>query len=162
MLMHERAEILGDRAAFQETRILQMMRKPLEVSGELVYRAPDYLRKTVVQPEFEELEVVGQRLYLGDRDSRRRLHVDQHPVLAGMVAAIRGTLSGDLVSLEDHFEHDFNGTQGAWRLDLTPRSIEVAEFIKAVTIEGEGSRLLRVETRYANGDISLMQMQSME
>jgi len=160
--MNERAAVLDGRAAFHETRTLQAMRRPVEISGELIYRAPDYLRKTVFQPEFEEMEVVGQRLYLGDLESRRRFHVDQHPALAGMVAAIRGTLSGDLISLEEHFEHSFSGERGSWRLGLTPRSFDVAEYIEKVTIEGEGSRLLRVETRYASGDLSLMRMQAVE
>lgn len=161
-LMNERAAVIDERATFQETRILQMMRKPLEVSGELFYRAPDYLRKTVLRPEYNEMEVVGQRLLLADSESRQRFHVNQHPALAGMVAAIRGALAGDLTSLEVHFVPSFEGTEGAWRLDLTPRSPDVAEHIESIIIEGDGRRLMRMETRYPSGDLSLMRMQPIE
>ena len=161
-LMNERATVLEGRATFEETRTVQVMRTPLEISGELVYRAPDYLRKTVFLPVFEEMEVVGKRLYLTDGESRRRFHVDQHPALAAVVAAIRGTLSGELSAIEVYFQHFFSGTQASWRLDLTPHSVEVAEHLEKLRIEGEGRQVLKVETRYANGDVSLMRMQSIE
>jgi hypothetical protein len=162
VLMNERATVPGGRATFEEARTLRVMRAPMEISGELIYQAPDYLRKTVFQPMFEEMEVVGKRLYLADRESRRRFHVDQHPVLAAVVAAIRGTLSGDLSAIEEHFRHSFSGTLALWHLDLTPHSFDVAEHLEKVTIEGEGRQLLKVETRYANGDVSLMRMQTVE
>lgn len=163
VLMSERAMIPTGYATFQETRRLKVMHTPLEISGELTYRAPDYLRKTVVHPMFEEMEVVGRRLYLSDLDNnRRRLHLDQHPALAGMVAAILGTLSGNLSAVEQHFRHSFRGTQDSWRLDLTPHSIDLSQVIEKVSIEGEGSRVLQVETRYASGDVSLMRIHSAE
>ncbi len=146
------------RARFNETQNLAMLDRPLESSGELVFRAPDHLEKRTTSPGHEVLVADGDRVTL-DRDGQRQsLSLADYPQVAALVDSIRGTLSGDRAALERAFTLAVSGSAGAWRLALAPRGAAVAKLVKGITIEGAQGRVQRVEIEQADGDRSLMQI----
>lgn len=158
-LMRERSEVTGGKASFEETRSLEMLSDPLQLEGTLVYRAPDYVRKTITHPQRQELEVTGDQVTVTeDGREQRQFQTDDHPALSGLVTAIRGTLAGNLDSLERHFEVTFQGRRGDWELLLLPSRERLSEAISRIVIRGDGPALRRVEVREANGDSSVMRI----
>ena len=72
----------------------------------------------------------------------------------------RGTLAGDLERLRRYFEVELRGHMDAWQLRLTPRTPELAEYLSAVVMRGREGTVTSVETLEANGDRSVMMLES--
>lgn len=157
-LMRERSEVTEERAEFEETRSVRELREPLQLEGTLVYRAPDYVRKTVTSPERDELEIVDDRIGITNARGYREFEVGEYSELTGIVAAIRGTLAGDLDILERYFRVAFEGERAGWELTLIPRSEALAEAVEEIVIRGDGPDVQRIATREPNGDSSVMRI----
>jgi hypothetical protein len=162
-LMQLLTQVKERHATFTEEKRLAALTEPLVASGDLDYRAPSYLRKrtlTPVQAE-ETIEVDGNQLQLikpADKINQS-LSLDSYPEIKIMVAAIRGSLSGDIATLREFYEVGFSGTRAEWELTLVPRSKRVREFLRVINIGGKDDRLYRVETVEGSGDSSLMTVQ---
>lgn len=157
-LMEARALVAAEHAVFSESRHLQVMPEPVNIKGELDYRAPDYMSKTVLEPEFQKIEISGDRVIMANARGQRRLHVNDHPALEGVAAAILGMLSGNRGMLENRFALEFDSTREGWRLDLLPKIPGLRDQIERIRFEGEGASLLRMHTYHADGDTSLMRI----
>jgi Outer membrane lipoprotein carrier protein LolA-like len=68
-------------------------------------------------------------------------------------AGLFNLLTGDVRALDAHYTvaRSPDAANGAWRLRLTPRSAQMAQFISHIEIGG-CERVERVEVRQANGD----------
>ena len=88
------------------------------------------------------------------------VNLREHPVLRAFVESYRGTLAGDLETLSRHFELELGGHMDAWQLRLTPRNLELAEYLSAVVLRGREGTVTSVETLEANGDRSVMTLES--
>jgi len=142
---------------FTERKYLSILSEPLVLEGTVRYQAPDFVRKEYDDPESEAYEVRGDDLTIELPDGRRRdLSIDEHPVLRAFVESYRGTLAGDRETLSRYFDLVLSGPMDAWRLRLTPRPPELAEYLRAVVIHGSGGKVLRVETLESSGDRSVM------
>lgn len=157
-LMAARAEVTGGRARFREVHHDELLDEPVERTGTLVYRAPDYVRKSVTGAEGRTVEVHGDRVRIGDGDGddQRRLRIDDHPALAGAVAAFRATLAGDLAALREHYTVDFEGGRDDWTLTYRPSTEALAERLERIVIRGHGREISEVETRETDGRWRLM------
>lgn len=156
-LMGALAKVRAAEGRFVEHKYLSILSEPLVLEGTVRYRAPDLVRKEYDDPDSESYEVNGDILTIELPDGRRRdLSIDEHPVLRAFVESYRGTLAGDLETLNRHFELALSGPMDGWRLRLTPRGPELAEHLKAVLVHGRGADVLRVETLESSGDRSVM------
>lgn len=147
-----------ERARFNETQSLAMLDRPLESSGELLFRPPDHLEKRTLAPRRERLVADGDRVSLEHGGQTQTLSLAQYPQVAVLVDAIRGTLAGDRAALERGYTLALTGSAQAWRLVLTPRDPAVAKLVTGITIQGRQGRVERVEVDQADGDHSLMQI----
>ncbi len=146
-------------ALFTETKTLAALRAPLRSSGRLTYTRPDRFAKITEWPRAEVLTVTGGHAALSlDGGPARRLSFSDQPALAGLAAAILGTLSGNLVLLRRWYHVRLSGDLGGWRLALTPRGKGLAGFVRAVSLRGIGGHIREVRTVAANGDRSVMQI----
>ena len=156
-VMSELAKVQGAEGRFTERKYLSILTEPLVLEGTVRYRAPDYVKKEYDDPESESYEVRGDDLIIELPDGRRRdLSIDQHPVLRAFVESYRGTLAGDLETLQRYFDLVLSGSVDDWQLRLTPRLPELAEYLSAVVMHGNGGRVFRVDTFEASGDRSVM------
>lgn len=151
-LMAAREQVVTERVAFRETRSADMLAEPQELSGTLVYRAPDYVRKSVAEPQRQFIEVMGERVVVYDGERERRLAVGDHPALTGIVIALRATLSGDGERVRDHYEVAFEGDRDSWEMTYTPLDDALAEHIERMVMSGQGAQIHVVETREAGGE----------
>ncbi len=160
-LMHKLSQVRDAGGEFTERKFISILDEPLILEGRVRYRAPDYMRKEYHDPDSESYEVRGDNLTIEFPDGRRRdLSIDEHPILRAFVESYRGTLAGDLERLRRYFEVELGGHMDAWQLRLTPGTPELAEYLSAVVVRGREGTVTSVETLEANGDRSVMMLES--
>jgi hypothetical protein len=155
-LMGQLAAVESRRVSYSEERHLSLLGVPLQSSGELIYRAPDYLKKTVDEGGLGSYEIDGDRLRIEESGEFRELPLSEHPALEAFVASFRATLAGDLLTLQRYYRLALSGSASDWTLTLVPTELSMATVIREVTIRGSGDRLHQVETLEAGGDSSTM------
>ena len=156
-LMQKLSEVRNAEGNFTERKYFSILNDPLILTGRVVYRAPDYVRKEYDGPGSENYEVRGDNLTVEYADGRRReLSIDEHPLLRAFVESYRATLAGDLERLHRDFDVEVSGPMDAWQLRLTPRNPELAEFLSAVVMGGREGTVYSVETLEAGADRTVM------
>ncbi len=143
---------------FVEHKYLQLLTRPVQSSGELIYDAPDRLEKRTTQPRLESLVVAGERLTMTRDGHSRTFDLASHPQALPFVESIRATLAGNRPALEALFHLQFSGDPARWTLRLTPRDAALAGAVREVRIAGAGALLLEVRIDQPDGDHSLMQL----
>ncbi len=154
------ARIPSSTARFTETREIGMLTAPLESSGTLTYRRPDFLEKRTLQPQPEGLRLEGDRLTLTQADgASRTLSVSAMPEIQTYVESIRATLRGDVPTLMRFYEVALEGTLQDWRMQLTPRAEEARRTVQRIVIAGRDAAIRRIEVIQGDGDRSIMTIQ---
>jgi len=159
-LMRELAQTRRSEARFIEHKHLKILDQPLELSGRLLYVAPDRFEKRTLTPKPETLIVDGDSLTIHEtnRSKPRRLRLQDHPAVWGFVESFRATLAGDLPALERFYAVGLQGTRRAWELALVPRVQAMRAVVKQIQIHGGDGSLHRIEITEAHGDRSVMQV----
>jgi len=155
-LMAELSQRRAGEARFVEQRFVSGLDQTLQYSGTLSFTAPDRLARHTVAPRPESFVVEGNKLTLERGGRTRQLMLDAQPELAGMVAALRGTLSGDASVLRQHFKAAPTGTLAQWSLTLVPLDDRLLGVVRQLRIDGRQSELHTVEVQLADGDRSVM------
>ena len=150
--MHALAEVSSSRASFVETRESAMLKKPLVLSGELVYRRPDRLEKHIRKPFVETITIEGSRVLVSraGNDADRVFTLPAGGAAQALIESLRATMAGDLPTLERHFAVAVSGTHSAWSMSLTPRGTTLP--VVRVEFAGKGSRIQRIEVVESGGD----------
>lgn len=145
-------------ARFTERRFIAVLQQPVMSSGTLKFERPHRLEKRTQNPDKEHLLISDGVLVIErpEDNTRRVLMLEQQPALAAFIEGIRATLLGDLETLEKFYALELRGNRNAWRLDLQPRPLKLQKFISSIRIEGADAQVTSIETRQANGDISVM------
>ena len=151
-LMQLLSEVQSSRVQFTETRHSAMLKKPLTLSGQLVYRRPDRLEKHVQAPFVETTTIEGSRVTVtrGDKSADRVMTLPAGSAAQGLIESLRATLAGDLPTLERHFAVAVSGSRSAWSLSLSPRDGTLP--VVRVAFEGTGDRIQKIEVVESGGD----------
>jgi hypothetical protein len=141
---------------FSEVEYLQLLDRPLESSGELLYEAPDRLEKRTQRPKPETL-----LLDHGVLSARRGRHtyvlpLRDYPQVVPFIESIRATLAGDRATLERWFHIEFEGELAHWSMELRPLDPSLASVVKDIRIAGERDAVRTVEIRQSDGDRSVL------
>jgi hypothetical protein len=155
-LMGLLAQTKQGQASFVEERHVQGFAAPLTVSGELDFKAPDFFERRALSPARETLRVQGDQLTWTRGNQRRSMGLDSAPEAAAMVAAIRGTLTGDRATLEKHFAVSLQGVASQWQMDLKPRDSAIQSSVRSINVRGSQGVMSSIEVLLANGDRSMM------
>ncbi len=156
-LMAGLAKARSVRASFTETKTMEILSEPLRSSGTLVYKAPHYLEKRVLAPQPSYYIVDGDQVTIsGAGRQERRLVLFQFPALEAFIAALRGTLAGDLKTLKEYYDVEFTLEAGQWTLRLAPTNDEMRLYVKQIRIFGSGEKVRQIDTVETNGDHSTM------
>lgn len=151
------AGAVPERIAYSETRRLAYLDMPLTSTGELEFRPPDWLRRSV-QGSGESYVITGDAVRIEGNGARREVPLDLHPALRAFAESLRATLAGDLPRLQRYFTVELQGSEPAWRLHLRPRDASVASVIQSIELSGNGTTLRRIETREAGGDVTITEL----
>jgi outer membrane lipoprotein-sorting protein len=162
-IMANLAAMPDRRADFTEEKRLASLTTPLVSQGQLIYRRPAYLEKATVSPRPERLVVSGDTLTIqAGSDPVRQIDLGDHPVVQAMVDTIRGTIAGDLATLERYYRITQQGDRAAWQLTMTPRDPRMAKQIRVIEVTGRGIDVQRILTTQANGDADLLTIHTTE
>jgi outer membrane lipoprotein-sorting protein len=156
VLLEQFSETRSANARFREEKQLALLETPLVVEGTLSYRAPDYLRKEVTQPDHSLFEISGDSLRIETGKEQRTLSLDSHPLIRAFAESYRAILSGNGETLEQHFETELSGTIDDWSLSLVPRDKQARSYIASIIVRGSNGQIRSTETREASGDTTLM------
>ena len=160
-LMQMLASVRSATASFVETRHSPLLKTPLVTRGTLSYRRPDRLEKHVESPRDERIVLQGDGLTIDTPAGSRSVTgiAGRAPGVGALIEAVRAVRAGDLPVLEHDFELAVVGTRDNWRLRLTPRTPDVAQYVSAVTVSGAGARMQSIEVRETSGDRTVMQIE---
>lgn len=159
-LMQLLAKTRSGHASFVETKSIAMLDKPVESSGELFYKAPDYLEKRTMKPKAESMILSGSKLILERGSKKRTVQLQSYPEIAAFIDSIRGTLAGDRKSLEHTYNLALEGNAQSWKLQLTPIDSKMKKIVERITISGVNNEAHTIEISQADGDSSLMVIES--
>jgi outer membrane lipoprotein-sorting protein len=152
-LMDRLAQVPERQARFHEEKTLASLERPIASAGRLVYRRPNHLEKHTTEPVTESLVVEGEKLTIAlGRDPARIVDLASAPELQALVDTVRGTLAGDLKTLQRYYTIEAAGTPPSWRLTLTPSAPVVARFVRRVIVDGAATNPTLIQVVQANGD----------
>lgn len=141
---------------FTEERTVSGFDSPLRASGTLSFRAPDHFARHTLEPRAESMIVDGNTVSIRRGGRTRQLAVDAVPELTALIEAVRGTLSGNTVTLRRHFEVRVAGNAAQWTMTLVPRDERLAAQVRELQVVGQRGDLRTLELSLAGGDRSLM------
>ena len=145
------------RTPFAEARFMQVLDRPLVVSGELAWLGGDKLQRHVEHPNDETATIAdGEVTQQRAGKSPRHFSLSRAPQLQVLLDSFVALLSGDAGRLQQAFEIRQTGDPAAaWTLVLVPRDAKVAKTVASITIDGDGktSRCMRMQE--ADGDLAI-------
>lgn len=152
-LMQSLAQTRSATGHFTQRQTAPVLSAPLISSGTLIYKAPDYVRKTTTSPAPEVFTLDHGEVTLSGADAggTHVFALHQDPRIAGLIVGIRATLAGDLPALEQYYNVSLSGDAADWQLHLTPKDQSLARFIRAMTISGTQNRVAVIDTLTADG-----------
>jgi len=157
-LMQDLRQVKAARGRFVERRYLAILNTPLESSGTLLYIAPGRLEKHMLLPRQESLTLDGDTLLIENKETgqRRRVALQEQPVVWAFVESIRSTLAGDLQTLNRFYEVSLEGDASQWRLRLKPTEPRMREVASEIRVSGNSNWVGVIEILDAGGDRSVM------
>ena len=158
-LMKSLAQNQGERASFVEKKTISYLDKPVESSGELVYRAPDILEKRTLKPKPEFLRLEGDQLSIERGKKTQHVRLSDYPEISSFVDSIRGTLAGDRKALERNYKMTLDGLPERWTLQLQPTDAKMSALIQKITIGGRRAEVRSIDILQADGDRSVMSIE---
>ena len=140
-------------ARFVEKKFVQLLARPLQSSGTLIFNAPDRLQKETLAPTASRLTVNGDRLTVVQPDGKTRdVSLSEVPEIGALVESIRATLAGDGATLTRYYTPTLSGTAGNWSLTLEPRDSRLRNLVTTIRMQGEGTVIRSIETVERDGD----------
>ncbi len=155
-LMQSLAQTRSGTAHFTERQTSPVLSAPLICAGTLSFVAPDYLRKTTTSPAQEIFTLDHDQVTLTGGSGTHVFQINQDQRIAGMVEAIRSTLTGDLPRLQQYYTVTLNGDSSNWELHLLPKGDTLTRFLRAITISGSANHITTIDTASADGSDSRM------
>ena len=148
---------------YLEEKHYDMLDIPMVRSGQLSYRAPDFLSWAQGQNGQLRFEIHGNEMtaYRGNR-VHQRMPLDSVPAASAFVESFRATLAGDARRLSEHYYIAFSGQPESWQLSLKPRDDDIGRYVEHILISGQSDRIHEIRIEESNGDWSLMRLESLK
>jgi hypothetical protein len=156
------AQRKGGEARFTEERFVSGFDGPLRASGILSFSAPDRFTRQTLEPLVESMSVEGNTITLKRSGRSRQMTMDAVPELSALIEAVRGTLTGNAVTLDKHFKVSVEGDAAKWGLTLVPRDARLATQVRELQIAGLGSDVRSVALWLTGGDRSVMSIEPLQ
>lgn len=155
------AEKVGVRARFKQTQTLAAMAAPLVSTGSLVFvRDKGVIWRT--ETPYRVTYVIGDASVAKiDASGNRTTSGASRGGMAQVSRMMRAMLGGDLSALYSQFDVAADGTTARWNMRLTPNQPQLAQFVKALRMEG-GAFLQTLEITAANGDTTRIDFSASE
>jgi outer membrane lipoprotein-sorting protein len=141
------------RADFVQTKEMAAFKKPLVTRGRLVFARQHGVLWQIEQPlKLTYVLQEGRMAEIGEDGVAQVRTAQDVPGIAQVGRIFRGLLGGQAKALADIFDATGSGDpERAWTLALTPRSPQVAQFIRRITLTG-GKQVDSIRIEEGNGD----------
>ncbi len=146
-------------ARFTEERFVSGIEGSLRASGVLSFSAPGRFERRTLEPTQESMAVDGNTITLKRGGRSRQMAMDAVPEVGALLEAVRGTLTGNAVTLDKHFSTKVEGNAARWLLTLVPRDARLASQVRELQIAGLQSDVRSVALWLAGGDRSVMNIE---
>ncbi len=143
-------------ATFTERQYVSLLKNPVDLAGDLYFKAPGHLEKITRTPVPESLVIDQGTLTMTRGAKHHSVSLQGYPQIGAFIDSIRATLAGDRASLEKTYSLAFSADARQWDLALTPRDRKLADIVREIHITGDGDTIGRIETIRADGDRSVM------
>lgn len=145
--------------AYAETRFSKLLRKPLELRGELHYGGSGVLGKRVDAP-YREATNITQGEVTVQREGKpvRKFSLERAPELEALLTSFSALLGGDAPELDRHFGLALARRGAAWQLTLTPRSNDLGKHLRELVVDGSEGAVRCVSLHETDGDASVMRI----
>lgn len=136
---------------------MQVLDRPLVISGELAWLGGDKLQRRVDQPKPETFTIAdGEVTQQRAGKKPRHFSLARAPQLQVLLDSFVALLSGDASRLQQAFDIRHSGDPaGHWTLSLTPRDAQVAKTIAGITIDGYAKESRCMQMQEADGDLAI-------
>ena len=145
-------------ANFNETKIDSYLEIPISYSGQVEYKAPDYLKKVTRKPFLQSFILDRNQVTIAIKQQPEKTYsMNEHPQLKAFAASYLSVLSGDLERLKKYYAATIAGDEANWTITLKPLDSEILKYIESMQFSGKQSNLIEVSTWYQSGDESKME-----
>jgi len=150
------AKIEALQAHFVEEKRMALLAQPMRSQGTLFYAKPRLLARHTEQPRKSSLLLRDETLSFGDAKHSESIALSAQPSLRVLVDTFVSVLAGDLAALERVATLSIEPlpNQG-FRIRVTPKDDKVKRLVRAMSFEGQGALLSRMELLDANGDTTV-------
>jgi len=148
--------------AYAETRFVHVLRKPLQLRGELHYGGAGVLGKRVDDPYRETTKIAnGEVEVQREGKAARTFSLERAPELQVMLASFSALLGGNADSLAAQFAIAMTRHDAGWQLTLTPRAPEIARHLRDLVVDGRDAEVRCVTLHESDGDASVMRLSAL-
>ena len=156
------AQRKSGQARFTEERHVSGIDGPLRASGTLSFSAPGFFERRTLEPTVESMSVEGNTITLKRGNRSRQMAMDAVPEVGALLEAVRGTLTGNALTLDKHFTARVEGNAARWLLTLVPRDARLASQVRELQIAGLQSDVRSVALWLGGGDRSVMSIEPVQ
>ncbi len=150
------------RADFTQTRHLAALKKPLQISGHMMFSRDAGVIWQIDRPYRMGYVMTGKGVteLLPDGGQKTR-STGNIPGIGSVEGIFRGILSADRKALDQHFNSQLKGSAAKWNLSLQPRTPALQKALKSVELSG-GAYVDEVRILEVSGDDTQIRFSKVE
>lgn len=143
---------------YQETIESGLITAVISTRGQLVYEAPDRIRR--LSDRGEGFVLNGERMQLvADGRVVSEVELAGYAPLEAMVGALRAVFAGDLATLRAAYRLDYAPAASHWTLHLAPRGSGLSDVLQRIALVGDGATITTIAIAEPDGDQRTLRMQ---
>jgi len=139
-------------AEFREIKTLKLLDTPLETRGTVYFQPPDRFARVTREPAETRLVVDGGHMHFQDATGAGDVDLTENPVARSFADNLIVLWKGDKAALEKIYSLDFHAEGSRWKLVLTPRHSPLDQFLRSITLSGEGPVMREMLVLESDGD----------
>jgi hypothetical protein len=151
-LLQHMATTRGVVAEFREIKTLKLLDSPLETRGTLYFSPPDRLARVTREPAETRLVLDGGHMRFQDAAGGKDVDLSTNPVARAFAENLIVLWRGDRAALEKIYTLDFRADGSRWQLGLAPRHSPLDQFLRQITLKGDGAVMQEMEVVESDGD----------
>lgn len=155
-LLKTLSQALPQHTKYEETHVSTILSRPIVSQGTLSFTPPSRLEKHVNSPREERYIIDGDSFQWEEvaTGKSRELFLPDYPLLQTFVEGFRAVFAGDLHTLKNWFDIEYQGNSDEWRLSLTPINSGIGSYVDAMVFFGKKEKITSIEIQEVGGDYS--------
>ena len=139
-------------AEFREVKTLKILDAPLESRGTIYFAQPDRFARVTRLPAETRLVLDGGRMSFRDAAGGSDVDLSANPIARAFADNLMVLWRGDRAALEAIYKLDFHSEGSRWQLALSPRHSPLDQFLRSITLRGDGAEMREMEVLETDGD----------